>query len=75
MLSYREMMQTYARVRGLRRLTIPVPVFAPRLSSWWLGLVTPAARVDRTTNRGEASTTYLVVTDPAPAQRSLPSSQ
>jgi hypothetical protein len=38
----------YARQRGLRRLMIPVPVISPRLSSLWLGLVTPLyARVGR----------------------------
>jgi uncharacterized protein YbjT (DUF2867 family) len=40
-LTYGEMMQGYARVRGLRRLLIPVPVLTPRLSSYWLHLVTP----------------------------------
>jgi uncharacterized protein YbjT (DUF2867 family) len=41
-LSYREMMQTYAEVAGLRRRVIlPVPVLTPRLSSLWVGLVTP----------------------------------
>ncbi len=46
--SYRGMMQEYARQRGLRRLMIQVPVLTPRLSSLWLGLVTPLyARVGR----------------------------
>lgn len=41
-LTYREMMQRYARVAGLRRrLIIPVPVLTPTLSSHWVGLVTP----------------------------------
>lgn len=41
-------MREYARQRGLRRLMIPVPVLTPRLSSLWLGLVTPIyARVGR----------------------------
>ncbi len=41
-LTYREMMQTYARVAGLRpRLIVPVPVLSPKLSSLWIGLVTP----------------------------------
>ena len=41
-LSYREMMKVYAEVAGLpRRLLIPVPVLTPRLSSHWIGLVTP----------------------------------
>jgi hypothetical protein len=40
-LSYREMMRTVARVLGLRRVVIPVPVLTPRLSSYWVNLVTP----------------------------------
>ncbi|TGB06953.1 NAD(P)H-binding protein, partial [Streptomyces palmae] len=41
-LTYREMMQRYAAVAGLpRRLILPVPVLTPRLSSYWVGLVTP----------------------------------
>ncbi|MFJ6409635.1 DUF2867 domain-containing protein [Streptomyces hydrogenans] len=41
-LTYREMMQRYAAVAGLpRRLILPVPVLTPRLSSLWIGLVTP----------------------------------
>lgn len=41
-LTYQEMMQTYARVAGLpRRLIIAVPVLSPWLSSLWVGLVTP----------------------------------
>lgn len=47
--SYGDLMREYARQRGLRRLMIPVPVLTPRLSSLWLGLVTPVyARVGRT---------------------------
>jgi uncharacterized protein YbjT (DUF2867 family) len=46
--SYGEVMHEYARQRGLRRLMLPVPVLTPRLSSLWLGLVTPLyARVGR----------------------------
>jgi uncharacterized protein YbjT (DUF2867 family) len=46
--SYAELMREYARQRGLRRMMIPVPVLTPRLSSLWLGLVTPFyARVGR----------------------------
>jgi hypothetical protein len=42
------MMREYARLRGLRRLMVPVPVLTPRLSGLWLALVTPAqARVGR----------------------------
>jgi len=46
--SYGEIMQEYARQCGLRRWMIPVPVLTPRLSSLWLGLVTPVyARIGR----------------------------
>ena len=46
--TYGGLMQEYARQRGLRRWIIPVPVLTPRLSSLWLGLVTPIyARVGR----------------------------
>lgn len=46
--SYGELMAEYARQRGLRRFSLPVPVLTPRLSSLWLGLVTPLyARVGR----------------------------
>ena len=46
--SYGEIMRVYARLRGLRRWLISVPVLTPRLSSLWLGLVTPVyARVGR----------------------------
>lgn len=46
--TYGELMREYARQRGLRRLFVPVPILTPRLSSLWLGLVTPVyARVGR----------------------------
>jgi uncharacterized protein YbjT (DUF2867 family) len=46
--SYRAIMEEYARQRGLRRFMIPVPILTPYLSSLWLGLTTPVyARVGR----------------------------
>jgi uncharacterized protein YbjT (DUF2867 family) len=39
--TYGEMMMTYAEVRGLKRWMVPVPVLTPRLSSLWVNLVTP----------------------------------
>jgi hypothetical protein len=39
--SYGGLMLEYARQRGLKRFILPVPVLTPRLSSLWLGLVTP----------------------------------
>ncbi len=41
-LTYRQMMQAYAKVAGLRRrIIVPVPVLSPYLSGLWVGLVTP----------------------------------
>ncbi len=41
-LTYRDMMDRYAAIAGLRkRLIIPVPLLTPRLSSHWINLVTP----------------------------------
>jgi len=46
--SYMDIMKEFARQRGLRRFLLRVPVLSPRLSSLWLGLVTPVyARVGR----------------------------
>ncbi|HVT37597.1 MAG TPA: SDR family oxidoreductase [Gemmatimonadaceae bacterium] len=39
--SYGGLMKEYARQRGLNRLVISLPFLTPRLSSLWLGLVTP----------------------------------
>lgn len=39
--TYRSMMLKYAAARGLRRLLLQVPVLTPRLSSYWVDLVTP----------------------------------
>jgi uncharacterized protein YbjT (DUF2867 family) len=41
-LTYRQMMDQFAEVAGLRRrLIVTVPVLSPSLSSHWVGLVTP----------------------------------
>ncbi len=46
--TYGALMEEYSRQRGLHRLMISVPVLSPRLSSLWLGLITPLyARVGR----------------------------
>ncbi len=69
--SYLELMLEYASQRGLRRLMIPVPVLTPRLSSLWLGLVTPlyaqvgralidSVRNDTVVNDPQALTTFDV---------------
>lgn len=39
-LSYAEMMREFARINGKHVVIIPVPVLTPRLSSYWLDLVT-----------------------------------
>ena len=67
-LSYGDMMRAYARRRGLRRLMIPVPVLTPRLSSYWVNLVSPVpAGIARPLIEGLRN--EVVVTDPAPAAR------
>ncbi|HEY5039991.1 MAG TPA: NAD(P)H-binding protein, partial [bacterium] len=62
--SYGNLMREYARQRGLRRFMIPVPFLTPRLSSLWLGLVTPVyAQVGRQLIEGLRYET--VVNDPS----------
>src|SRR5210317_1505861 len=39
-MSFREMMIAAARTMGLKRFVIPVSLFSPRLSSYWLVLIT-----------------------------------
>jgi len=57
-------MREYARQRELKRVMISVPLLTPRLSSLWLGLVTPVyARVGRELIAGLKNRS--VVTDPA----------
>ena len=66
-LSYGEMMREYARLRGLRRLMIPVPVLTPRLSSYWVSLVTPVpSGIARPLVEGLRN--EVVVHDPGPAR-------
>ena len=40
-ITYRQLMLIYAKMRGLRRLIIAVPFLSPMLSSFWISLVTP----------------------------------
>lgn len=40
-LTYLEMMKRFAGVEGKRRLMVEVPVLTPKLSSYWVNLVTP----------------------------------
>ena len=47
-LTYREMMLQFAHLRGLQRRIFTVPFFTPRLSSYWVHIVTPvSARIAR----------------------------
>lgn len=39
-LTYKEMLLAFARVRGLKRRILTVPVMTPRLSSYWLYFIT-----------------------------------
>ncbi|MDU0458215.1 MAG: NAD(P)H-binding protein [Geobacteraceae bacterium] len=40
-MTYREMMERFARLEGKRLYIIPVPVLTPRLSSYWVALFSP----------------------------------
>lgn len=65
-LSYGDMMRGYAAARGLRRLMIPVPVLTPRLSSYWVNLISPVpASIARPLIEGLRN--EVIVRDPGPA--------
>ena len=58
--SYLGLLREYARIRGIRRIILPVPFLNPRLSSLWLGLVTPVyARVGRSLIEGVRNETLV----------------
>lgn len=40
-MTYAEMMKTYARINSLKRILMPVPVLTPYLSSYWVHWMTP----------------------------------
>jgi uncharacterized protein YbjT (DUF2867 family) len=40
-LSYREMMERFGRICNKSPLIMPVPLLTPKLSSYWVGLITP----------------------------------
>jgi uncharacterized protein YbjT (DUF2867 family) len=66
--TYLEMIQVYAEVRGLpRRRVIKVPLLTPRLSGYWVDLVTP---VDRAVSHSlvESLRNHVVVEDPKPTE-------
>ena len=63
-LTYRDLMLGYARIRGLRRFLIPVPVLTPRLSSYWVHWMTPvSAQIARPLIEGLRN--EVVVRDPS----------
>ncbi len=69
--TYREMISAYARVRGLRpRRIVDIPLLTPRLSSYWVDLVTP---VDRSVSHAliESLVAEVVVVDSEPARRAF----
>lgn len=69
-LTYGDLLRGYARARGLRRWLIPVPVLTPRLSSYWVHLVTPVpAAIARPLIQGLRND--VVVRDPS-ARRLFP---
>lgn len=70
-LSYGEMMLRYARVRGLDRWMVRVPVLTPRLSSYWVHWTTPIpAQIARPLIEGLKH--EAVVRDPEPARTIFP---
>lgn len=44
-LTYGDLLRGYAKARGLKRWLVPVPVLTPRLSSYWVHLITPVPAV------------------------------
>ena len=66
-LSYQDMLFTYAEVRGLKRRMLSVSVLSPKLSSYWINIVTPIpASIARPLVEG--LTSEVVVDDPEPAK-------
>jgi uncharacterized protein YbjT (DUF2867 family) len=58
--SYGDMMRSYARLRGLHRVLLPVPFLTPHLSGLWLALVTPAqARIGKALVEGLRNSTVV----------------
>jgi uncharacterized protein YbjT (DUF2867 family) len=66
-LTYREMLRRFAAVEGRRQpLLLPVPLFTPRLSSYWVALVTPV-QLGLVKPLVEGLSTETVVREPPPA--------
>lgn len=69
--TYAEMFEIYAAVRGLNRWIVNVPFLTPRLSSHWIGLVTPIANtIARPLIEGLDN--EVVVDDPTKARTLFP---
>ncbi len=70
--TYRDMIQAYAKARGLRRrFIVDVPLLTTRLSSYWVDAVTP---VDRSVSHAlvESLSTEVVVRDPVHTRAAFP---
>jgi uncharacterized protein YbjT (DUF2867 family) len=66
--TYREMIHGYARLRHLRRFVMSVPLLTPRLSSYWVRLMTPVpTSISRPLIDGLQN--EVVVTDEVAAKR------
>jgi hypothetical protein len=69
-LTYAQMMKGYAKARGLKRWLISVPFLTPRLSSYWVHIITPiSASIARPLIKGLAN--EVIVRDNE-AQRLMP---
>jgi uncharacterized protein YbjT (DUF2867 family) len=69
--TYRDLISCYAHVRGLRvRHILDIPWLTPRLSSYWVDLVTP---VDRSVSHAlvESLVSEVVVVDPEPTSQAF----
>jgi hypothetical protein len=70
-LTYKEMFEIYAAVRALTRWIVNVPFLTPRLSSHWVGLVTPISNsIARPLIEGLDN--EVVVEDPTKARTLFP---
>ena len=66
-LTYKDMLFTYADVRGLKRTMFSTPVLSPKLSSYWINVVTPIpASIARPLVEG--LTSEVIVDNPEPAK-------
>ncbi len=66
-LTYKDMLFTYAEVRGLKRTMFSTPVLSPKLSSYWINVVTPIpASIARPLVEG--LTSEVIVDNPEPAK-------